>query len=336
MTSRFLALSDIRVPTRRYSCADIRYATGHIISRDDDDNVVFYAEQSNGARIRQLTLSKDGSVTLGTLPPSKVQQSKSGGVFVTGTVENKVRDMWQSSTSSNITDSSGQTVGTMHAVWHQEDPTWTGIQFAVNDLTMTMTDGMVAIGKVSADFLNSNRDANTKVLVGGNVNQEQVTEEVTFACADIPGSGIPACDYRYLRVQSYTAPSRPGNANGAQVKTEGYFKPGECYDICTATQTTDYTFVPAMLSGGDASALCEQETNSGEAYFKVEQNFCPPEGSGNIYEASPNARVYSDNACTQVLLDGFTIDLIQREPSDGKILDCFCPTTHFVNYLPTS
>ena len=133
-----------------YIGATLRFATGHLMEQDPYDNLVL-SSVSGGVKTRMATFSPHGAVGFGEMPLTD-QQSTGTGLFLTGSPVDTVRDGWQSTGSTKITDSEGNVVGTMADVYHLDDPASTGIQIynegAKPAITFTK-DGRVVIGTVA-------------------------------------------------------------------------------------------------------------------------------------------------------------------------------------------
>jgi len=175
------------------------------------------------------------------------------------------------------------------------------------------------VGRVSKAFLKSNSGSEARLLVGGGVITEKVLEEVQFSCAPIPGAVSAACTAGEVRLQQYVATSIPGNAMQSEILQLGYFKTGECYDICDpmgVAQPLHTMFNTELTPCTDVNVF----------WGKFQDPVCAP----GVKEIT--MRTFTDSACT-VASDVKTIDVDGGNFVLGYELDCFCPSTEYIKYI---
>ena len=212
--------------------ATMRFSSGHSMERDQEGNLVLYAEPTPGFRTRLATFTPEGAVALGEVPP---QDNVEGGVYVTGRAVTSARDGWMMRAEANVTDTRGRVYATMGMVQSIENPTQTGVQFRTGDGSLTFSDGRVFVGYVSDAFRQNQGEA--KVLVGGDVMVESQIQALQLPVVSIDPTDCHVNAYLMPRVIRYTGTgSMPQWGNGDETNfTMTYFEKDATYtqDVIT-------------------------------------------------------------------------------------------------------
>ena len=121
------------------------FAPNRVVKVDHDKNVIFYAINANGDLIPRITLTDGGAMSIGQIPLKRSFWNNTGAVIITGSPDDTIADGWHRNSKTDITNSDGVVVGSMHSVQHTEDPTWSGVQIATDDITFTVSKNKVII-----------------------------------------------------------------------------------------------------------------------------------------------------------------------------------------------